>query len=164
MPRHKEIGSRADLKEKKLQAVKSKEGLVKFYNILISKLDNGECLKPEEIRFFKKYDELIASAEAREKNVSETMDTLPEGKLKEFIDMLLWQRSITKESPDVVMDVTGYYRCSQCGELHCKDCSSKCIWLQYKDLMKSNVESDNIEVEEAEESILAEADKEDGLR
>lgn len=164
MGRSKEAGSRRDVASKKQQGSKSKEALTKYYDYLIEKIENKEGLKPEETRFFKNYNKLIAEAEILEKTSSNTNNILPEGRLKEFIDMLLWQQEITKESPEIVIDSTGYYRCSQCGELHCKDCSSKCIWSQYKDLVKSNVESENIEVEESEESILTEADKEDGLR
>lgn len=141
--RNRVTGSSRDIKAKRDQSKKSVKGLMKYYDFLLNKLDDNKPLNPQESVFFKKYDELLSEAEARQNKLSKD-DTkeFPDGKLKRFLEMFEWTSSICK-NPDEVIESTGYYKCNRCGNLHLK--GRECMYIEYQNLSKSNEKSLDLE-------------------
>ena len=133
MPRRKEPGSRSDKKLKRDLQVRSKEGLIALYNRLLEKIESGKYPRDEEIRFMKRFQELLTAAEAKEKVESKPEEELPEGKLREFIERL-WKFKelgiVSREDEHKVLRKAGYSLCDFCGYWHFQD--KKCPFKSLK--------------------------------
>lgn len=135
MPRKVESTSDASNKRIDKAYTASFNGILKTLDAINSKLDSGKPLSDEEIRFLKNSDSLLKDIQHREKEQDQGPCIL-EGKLKQFIDMCEWERSIYTGDREKLFDDLGYYRCSRCGELHLKD--RECAFIEYQNLTKSN--------------------------
>jgi len=92
-----------------------------------NKLDKGETLRDQDLRFLEHYPDILR--ELREKQIQTKEETLEEGKLKIFIERLWKFKEIG--NLDEVIEASGYYRCEECGELHALN--RKCIYEEYKE-------------------------------
>lgn len=94
---------------------------------LTEKMNQKVPLRDEELRFLKT---VMKELPALEESLAEkeNAEGLPEGRLKEFIEKLITFREIG--SLEEVIEVTGYYRCGMCRELHLKN--RPCMYEEYK--------------------------------
>jgi len=99
-----------------------------------NKVDKGETLRDQELRFLEHYPDLLWKL--REKQVQTKEETLEEGVLKTYIERLWKLKEIG--NLEEVIEATGYYRCEQCGELHALN--RKCIYEEYKEKVDEEIE------------------------
>jgi len=99
-----------------------------------NKVDKGETLRDQELRFLEHYPDLLWKL--REKQVQTKEETLEEGVLKTYIERLWKLKEIG--NLEEVIEATGYYRCEQCGELHALN--RKCIYEEYKEKVDKEIE------------------------
>jgi len=111
--------------------------LIKTRKNLTAKVNKGETLRDQELRFLEHYPDILRNLRERQVEVKE--EVLPEGKLKEFIDRV-WRLKDIGKLEDVI-EATGYYRCNNCGELHVLD--RECM---YNEFNKNKGESKDNEV------------------
>jgi hypothetical protein len=97
------------------------------------KMEDGQVLNDEEVRFLKKGRELLKSFEDVDKDADNKKDMLPEGRLREWIEREWRLREICRDR-NLVIESTGYYRCEECGECHIK--GRKCFYKEYKKKMQ----------------------------
>lgn len=113
-----------EMRQKKKQIV---EAVKKAIDSIIAKVDAGDSLRDEDLRFLKT---AMKEWPALEESLAEGKEEigLPEGRLKEFIERLVKLQEIgTLED---VIEKAGYYRCPVCGELHVKNRS--CMYEEFK--------------------------------
>ena len=120
------------------------EGYRKVLDSIIAKLDRGEPLRDEEVRFVKTAIKEWPAIEESLVEEKEQVEELSEGNLKIYIDRL-WNLKEkhgikTKEDFDRVMDQE-YYLCDYCGSWHLKgkDCPFKLIKLREEVVEKKDV-------------------------
>ena len=113
-----------EIRQKKKQIV---EAVKKAIDSIIAKVDAKESLRDEDLRFLKT---AMKEWPALEESLAESKEEigLPEGRLKEFIERLLQHQDIG--SLDEIIEVTGYYRCPTCNELHAKN--RICMYEEFK--------------------------------
>jgi len=120
------------------------EGYRKVLDSIIAKLDRGEPLRDEEVRFVKTAIKEWPAIEESLVEEKEQVEELSEGNLKIYIDRL-WNLKEkhgikTKEDFDRIMNQE-YYLCDYCGSWHLKgkDCLFKLIKLKEEVVEKENV-------------------------
>jgi len=120
------------------------EAFRKTLDSLILKMDKGETLRDEDIRFIKTAFKEWPAIEESLVEEKEQIEELSEGDLKVYIDRL-WNLKEkhgikTKEDFDRVMDQE-YYLCDYCGSWHLKgkDCPFKLIKLREGVVKKEDV-------------------------
>jgi len=113
-----------EIRQKKKQIV---DAVKKAIDSIIKKVDEGESLRDEDLRFLKT---AMKEWPAFEESLAEGKEEigLPEGRLKEFIERLVQLQEIGPL--DTILDAAGYYRCPACGELHVKQRS--CMYEEFK--------------------------------
>ena len=125
----------------------ARKGIMKALESLTTKLNKGKVLRDEEFRFLKKAPDIVSYLEEREKaHDNERDEGLPEGRLREFVEME-WRLSEICKDRDQVIEATGYYRCLECGETHKK--AEPCMYKQFQNITKSANESKELEEDNA---------------
>lgn len=143
-------GSRRDKQLKKQLKVDTKEGLIKLYRQIVDKMGSGQYLRDEEIRFLKRFDELIMVAESRVEESKEE-DVILSGNLKQFIEQHWYltelifgkdtKQKLTEDVYNRIIKEMGYRRCEICNEIHPSE--SKCLFEEYARLIKEGGETEN---------------------
>lgn len=113
----REAESRKELKE-------SIDLLIKTRKNLTAKVDRGETLRDQELRFIKDYSDILRGL--REKQIEVKEEVLPEGKLKEYVEEYYRLHAILKainypegkEGLLKVLDEFHYYVCEVCKYAH----------------------------------------------
>lgn len=153
--RSKKPDSARDKAAQKKLLRRSVEGLDKLYESIVLKIENNQAPRDEEIRFMKKYEELRSIAIDREKDIKKGKETLPLGKMRDFIEKYWVQKEILeqsgytkdKEGYEQMFRDFGYYRC-KCNELHKQgeDCPFKTLIKKHKISIKAptNKELDSL--------------------
>ena len=140
-----------DLRTKKRKIISAMNNAIEA---LILKGEKGETYRDEDLRFLRS---VFKDLKALEESIADDRKTeeLPEGKLREFVEME-WKLKDISVDRKKVLELTGYYRCQECGDAHIK--GRLCAYKEYKDMQKNKAlgpeEEDgqmNIEEEEEEE-------------
>lgn len=100
------------------------ELLMKAKNSIKTKLDNGDTLRDQDLRFLEHYPDILRGL--REKQVEVKKEVLPEGKLKEYVEKYYRIHAILKvnnypegkEGVAKVLEDFKYYICDLCGYAH----------------------------------------------
>jgi len=149
MPK-KKAGSTRSKREVDTLFSETWEGVLGVLTSLNAKLKNKKPLRDEEVRFVKNAAALITSLQQREKEITGEEPTLPEGKLKQYVEQLwknqgLYQQAMGNDSLKLdekalndILKALDYYRCEECNELHKAD--EECIFQQFLKL-KTNKQS-----------------------
>lgn len=113
-----------EIRQKKKQIV---EAVKKAIDSIIAKVDAGDSLRDEDLRFLKT---AMKEWPALEESLAELKEDigLPEGRLKEFVERQYQLNEVG--SLDVVVSKAGYYRCPVCNELHLN--GRKCMYEEFK--------------------------------
>lgn len=113
-----------EIRQKKKAIV---EAVKKAIDSIIAKVDAGDSLRDEDLRFLKT---AMKEWPALEEALAEDKEEigLPDGKLKTFIENLLRLQEIGPL--EKVVEKAGYYRCEKCGELHLKN--RPCMYEEFK--------------------------------
>jgi len=152
MGRKKEITSRKSQKEIDDLYLQTYEAVKRAIEGINIKLGEKRGLSDEEFRFLKKSKDLIDSFIVREKEKEGEEDTLPEGRLKQFIENVWRQEKVLrlasypkgKEGMNKLYEEAGYYRCKVDGELH--KVGEECPFLLLeKSVKEKDIEDHNIE-------------------
>ena len=127
----KKSGTISQRKQARIRKTKKQisEAFEKTLNNITAKLDQGKGLRDQELRFLDKAPERWAELE--EGIASETVEALPEGELKKFVERV-WKFKDIGEWEEVAR-TCGYVRCTECGELHLK--GRLCMFDEYKDIV-----------------------------
>jgi hypothetical protein len=103
---------------------RTRQGLFLTMEAITQKLERGKPLRDEEIRYIKNFMSTLSVLEAKEEDVGKEEDSLPEGKLKEFVDRMWDFKNATgltnprsEEGLKVLKDA-GLCLCDFCGEMH----------------------------------------------
>ena len=119
---------------------------------LIKKGERGETYRDEDLRFLRN---VFKDLKALEESIADDRKTeeLPEGKLRQFVEMEWRLKDISKDR-EKVLELTGYYRCQECGEAHIK--GRLCAYKEYEDMQKDKAldpeeEGGQMNVKEEEE-------------
>ena len=154
--------SKSISKRKEYEIRTKKKRIIKAINkaieALIDKGDKGETYRDEDLRFLRN---VFKDLKALEESIADDKkgEELPEGNLKRFVEMEWKLKDISKDREKVV-ELTGYYRCTQCGDLHIKGRS--CMYEEYQTLQgKQQLEEEEISEDEADAQTAMEAEEDE---
>jgi hypothetical protein len=122
--RFKKVGSVHYEKDKTKLLGRTRQGLFLTMEALTQKLERGKPLRDEEIRFLKNFIPTLSVLEAKETDIEKQEDSLPEGRLKEFVERIWAFKELTglmnPRSPEglEILKDAGYYLCPVCSEMH----------------------------------------------
>ena len=152
--------SKSISKRKEYEIRTKKKRIIKAINkaieALIDKGDKGETYRDEDLRFLRN---VFKDLKALEESIADDKkgEELPEGNLKKFVEMEWKLKDISKDR-DKVVELTGYYRCTKCGDLHIK--TRPCMYEEYQTLQgKQQIEEEEISEDEAEAQTALEAEE-----
>lgn len=117
MPEEISLRKQNEMRQKKKKII---EAIKKAVDSLTDKMEKGESLRDEDLRFLR---HVFRDWKVLEESiVEEKEEVLPDGVLKDFIERVYKFKSLGDW--EEIAKSTGYYRCRKCGELHLigKDC------------------------------------------
>ena len=139
MPGKKKISSVRSKREIDQLFLESFEATKKAIDLINQQLKSGKGLTDEQFRFLKKAPQLISSYRAREEIKEEEEEGITDEKLKTMIDTIWRLKDIGPR--EVVVEATGYYRCSNCGDIH--KLGEECIFEQYLKIKKEEAKEES---------------------
>jgi hypothetical protein len=136
----------SERKEYEIRTKKKKiiEAIRNAIDSIQSKMDRGEILRDEDLRFLKTVFKEWPALE--ESIVEEKKPDLPEGTLKIFVERF-WKLSKIAPLEEVLKD-GGYFRCDVCNEIH--PTGRSCMYDEYREKHEPKELDMNVEVKEYE--------------
>jgi len=147
MGRRKQSTSRRTKKEIADVYTKILNTAIRTIDYINDRMDKHESVSDEQLRFLKNSREIIRSLQETQKDIDTVAEeTLPEGRLKEWVEQLyslqeLYREAIdnptaalTKEATEQVADASGYYVCNKCSHLHLK--GRECMFSEFLEKSK----------------------------